>query len=112
MQEIKRGDIYYADLGTPKGSVQAGIRPVIVIQNDVGNTYSPTVIVAAITSKMNKSAIPTHVYVDVGKEKRKSMILLEHIQTINKADLMNYVGRVDTKTICSVDCAIKVSLGL
>ena len=112
MQEIKRGDIYYADLGIPKGSVQAGIRPVIVIQNDVGNTYSPTVIVAAITSKMNKSTIPTHVNVDVGKEKRKSMILLEHIQTINKDELMNYVGKVDTETICSVNCAIKVSLGL
>lgn len=112
MQEIKRGDIYYADLGAPKGSVQAGVRPVIVIQNDVGNTYSPTVIVAAITSKMNKSTIPTHVDVDVGKEKRKSMILLEHIQTINKCELMDYVGRVDTKTIYSVDYAIKVSLGL
>lgn len=111
---IKRGDIYYADLSPVVGSEQGGLRPVLIVQNDVGNKYSPTVIAAAITSKMGKTKLPTHIDVpgiDVGLAK-DSVILLEQIRTIDKQRLKERLGRLDEKTMSGVNSAIEVSFGL
>ena len=97
--QMKRGDIYYADLSPVVGSEQGGIRPVLIIQNDIGNKHSPTVICAAITSRMNKAKLPTHVEIssrDYGVVK-DSVVLLEQIRTIDKQRLKEYVCRVDKK---------------
>ena len=94
---VKRGDIYYADLSPVVGSEQGGIRPVLVIQNDIGNKYSPTVIAAAITSQINKAKMPTHIELaakDYGLNK-DSVILLEQIRTIDKRRLREKIGRID-----------------
>jgi mRNA interferase MazF len=111
---IKRGDIYYADLRPVVGSEQGGIRPVIIIQNDVGNRHSPTVICAAITSKMNKAKLPTHVELDCSKCDivKDSVILLEQLRTIDKKRLKDKVGHVDGEIIEKVDQALRVSLEL
>ena len=112
--QIKRGDIFYADLSTVVGSEQGGIRPVLIIQNDVGNRHSPTVICAAITSKMNKAKLPTHVEIrskDYGIVK-DSVILLEQIKTIDKQRLKDYVCRADQKLMNKVDEALHISLML
>jgi mRNA interferase MazF len=111
---IKRGDIYYADLRPVVGSEQGGIRPVIIIQNDVGNRHSPTVICAAITSKMNKAKLPTHVELDCSKCDivKDSVILLEQLRTIDKKRLKDKVGHVDGEIIEKVDKALRVSLEL
>ncbi len=111
---IKRGDIYYADLSPVIGSEQGGLRPVLIVQNDVGNKYSPTVIAAAITSKMGKTKLPTHIDVignQVGLAK-DSVILLEQIRTIDKKRLKEKMGHLDDDTMRNVNDAIGVSFGL
>ena len=111
---VKRGDIYYADLSPVIGSEQGGTRPVLIIQNDVGNKFSPTVIAAAITSKTDKSKLPTHI--DVFAEKyglaRDSVILLEQVRTIDKQRLKEKMGHLDDDVMNRVNNAITVSFGL
>lgn len=103
--QIRRGDIYYADLSPVVGSEQGGVRPVLVIQNDVGNRHSPTVICAAITSRMNKAKLPTHVEIDAKRYRivKDSVVLLEQIRTIDKQRLKDYVCRVDKELMRKVD---------
>jgi mRNA interferase MazF len=111
---VRRGDIFYADLNPVIGSEQGGIRPVLVVQNDVGNKYSPTVIIAAITSQIDKAKLPTHIELqseDYGLEK-DSVILLEQLRTIDKRRLKEKITILDQDTMVKVDEALKVSLGL
>ena len=111
---IKRGDVFYADLSPVVGSEQGGVRPVLVIQNDIGNKYSPTVIIAAITSQINKAKLPTHVEI-TGQEyglPKDSVILLEQIRTIDKKRLREKVGRFDQEMMNYVDDALNISVGL
>ena len=111
---IKKGDLYFADLSPVVGSEQGGIRPVLVVQNDVGNKYSPTIIVAAVTSQMNKAKLPTHIELtgrNVGLTK-DSVVLLEQIRTIDKRRLREHMGRLDAAMMNQVDNAIAVSFGL
>ena len=112
--QIRRGDIFYADLSPVIGSEQGGIRPVLIIQNDIGNKHSPTVICAAITSKMNKAKLPTHIEVDATKYQivKNSVVLLEQIRTIDKRRLKDLVCHVDKKLMDKVDEALKISLEL
>ena len=114
MQSVKRGDIYYADLSPVVGSEQGGIRPVLIIQNDVGNKYSPTVIAAAITSRMGKTKLPTHidVYAERAGLARDSVVLLEQVRTLDKRRLREKMGRLDESIMSEIDTAIAVSLGL
>ncbi|KIS04181.1 type II toxin-antitoxin system PemK/MazF family toxin [Paucilactobacillus wasatchensis] len=112
--EIKRGDIFYADLSPVVGSEQGGMRPVVIIQNDIGNHYSPTVIVAAITARIQKPKMPTHVPINseyVGIEK-DSVILLEQVRTIDKQRLRDRVTHLEDSTMKRVDHALQVSIGL
>ena len=111
---IRRGDIYYADLRPVVGSEQGGIRPVLVIQNDTGNRHSPTVIVAAITSKMNKAKLPTHVELSARQCQivRDSVILLEQLRTIDKQRLKDKVCHLDDSILARVNEALRVSLEL
>ena len=111
---VKRGDIYYADLSPVVGSEQGGLRPVLIIQNDVGNRYSPTVIAAAITSRMGKSRLPTHidVYADKVGLAKDSVILLEQIRTLDKRRLKEKMGHLDDSVMSQVNSAIAVSFGL
>ena len=109
---MKRGDIYYADLSPVVGCEQGGLRPVLIVQNDVGNRYSPTTIVAAITSKHDKSDIPTHVKVKVKGLSRASIILLEQIRTIDKSRVKEKVTVLDEAIMKKVDKALVISLGL
>lgn len=111
MGEIKRGDIYYADLYPVVGSEQGGIRPVLIIQNDTGNHYSPTVIAAAITGR-KKKPMPTHVQVITKGLSGESIVLLEQIRTIDRQRLLHYVNHLDGDAMRPVDKAISVSLGL
>ncbi len=111
---IRKGDIYYADLSPVVGSEQGGIRPVLVVQNDIGNRYSPTIIIAAITSQINKAKLPTHVEIkgdDYGLSK-DSVLLLEQIRTIDKKRLGEKIGHVEDDIIEKVDDALRISLGL
>ena len=111
---VKRGDIYYADLSPVVGSEQGGIRPVLIIQNDVGNKYSPTVIAAAITSRINKAKMPTHIELpaqDYGLSK-DSVILTEQIRTLDKQRLKEKMGHLDDRLMNEVNNAIAVSFGL
>lgn len=111
--EIKRGELYYADLSPVVGSEQGGIRPVLIVQNDVGNKFSPTVIAAAITSQINKAKIPTHIEVkasDVGLPK-DSVVLLEQLRTLDKRRLKEKIGELDIKKMKMVDSALLISLG-
>ncbi len=111
---IKRGDIYYADLSLVVGSEQGGVRPVLIIQNDVGNKYSPTVIAAAITSQREKTKLPTHISVvsgDCGLAK-DSIVLLEQVRTIDKKRLKERMGTLDDNAMGMVDKALSVSFGL
>ena len=111
---VKPGDIYYADLSPVIGSEQGGIRPVLIIQNDVGNKYSPTVIAAAITSQINKAKMPTHIELsasDYGLYK-DSVILLEQIRTIDKKRLKDKVAHLDKKLMKTVDEALSISFGI
>ncbi len=111
---VKRGDIFYADLSPVIGSEQGGIRPVLVIQNDIGNKYSPTVIIAAITSQINKAKLPTHIEADSKKYSliKDSVVLLEQIRTIDKKRLREKVGHLDKGLMTKVDKALLISLGL
>lgn len=111
---VKRGDIFYADLSPVVGSEQGGVRPVLVVQNDVGNKYSPTVIAAAITSRINKAKMPTHIELsanDYGLNK-DSVILLEQIRTIDKRRLREKIGKLDTDMMDRVNEALFISFGL
>ena len=111
---IKRGDIFYADLRPVIGSEQGGVRPVLIIQNDTGNKHSPTVICAAITSKMNKAKLPTHVEIDAEKYGiiKDSVILLEQIRTIDKSRLKEKVCHLDADVLMKIDKALLVSFAL
>ena len=111
---VRRGEIYYADLSPVVGSEQGGMRPVLIIQNDVGNKYSPTVIAAAITSQQNKARMPTHIEISaksVGLS-RNSVVLLEQIRTLDNRRLKERMGALDTQLMQRVDDAIAVSFGL
>lgn len=111
---VKRGDIYYADLSPVIGSEQGGTRPVLIVQNDTGNKHSPTVIAAAITSQTGKAKLPTHIDLaghDVGLTK-DSVVLLEQIRTIDKKRLREHMGKLDDGLMNQVDSAIAVSFGL
>lgn len=111
---IKRGDILYADLSPVIGSEQGGVRPVLVIQNDIGNKYSPTIIVAAITSQINKAKLPTHVEINAAEYGiiKDSVILLEQIRTIDKKRLKEKVGHLSEEMMKKVDDGLLVSFGL
>ena len=110
---IQRGDIYYADLSPVVGSEQGGLRPVLIVQNDVGNKYSPTVIAAAITSQISKTKLPTHIGVTSGCGLSKdSVILLEQVRTIDKRRLKEKIGHIDDALMTRVDSALSVSFGL
>lgn len=111
---VKRGDIYYADLSPVVGSEQGGIKPVLIVQNDVGNRFSPTVIAAAITSQKYKTNLPTHIRVNAdgcGLAK-DSIVLLEQVRTLDKRRLRERMGRVDGELMERIDAAIAVSFGL
>ena len=112
---VKRGDIYYADLSPVVGSEQGGVRPVLIIQNDTGNRYSPTVIAAAITSQTGKARLPTHIDLPVDETcglSRDSVILLEQIRTLDKKRLREHMGHLDDQHMHLVNDAIAVSFGL
>lgn len=111
---MKRGDIYYADLRPVIGSEQGGVRPVLIIQNDIGNKHSPTVICAAITSKMNKAKLPTHIELDCKKYEivKDSVILLEQVRTIDKKRLKDKVCHLDDEIMQRVNEALRISLEL
>ena len=114
VMSVKRGEIYYDDLSPVVGSEQGGIRPVLIVQNDIGNKYSPTVIAAAITSQINKAKMPTHIELlakDYGLLK-DSVILTEQIRTIDKRRLREKIGRLDKELMTRVDNALSVSFGL
>ena len=114
MNTVKRGDIYYADLSPVVGSEQGGMRPVLIIQNDMGNRHSPTVIAAAITSQTGKARLPTHINLTGNSYglSRDSVVLLEQIRTIDKKRLREHMGRLDEALMSKVDNAIAVSFGL
>lgn len=114
MTTIKRGDIFYADLSPVVGSEQGGLRPVLIIQNDIGNKYSPTVIAAAITSRLSKTRMPTHIdiYADRVGLAKDSVVLLEQVRTLDKARLKEKMGHLDDEVMSSVNSAIAVSFGL
>ena len=111
---MKRGDVYYADLRPVVGSEQGGIRPVLIIQNDVGNRHSPTIIVAAITSKMNKAKLPTHIELPAERYHmvKDSVILLEQLRTIDKIRLKDKICHLDSPIMQKVDYALLISLAL
>ena len=111
---VRRGEIYYADLSPVVGSEQGGVRPVLIVQNDVGNKYSPTVIAAAITSQINKAKMPTHIEVDASEYglAKNSVILLEQIRTIDKKRLKEKIGSVDDELMEKVNEALVISFGL
>ena len=111
---IKRGDIYYADLSPVVGSEQGGVRPVLIVQNDVGNRYSPTVIAAAITSRLSKSKLPTHIPIDAAGSglSKDSVVLLEQIRTLDKRRLKEKMGSVDVSAMQEINRALSVSFGL
>ena len=112
--QIRRGDIYYADLSPVIGSEQGGLRPVLIIQNDVGNRYSPTVIAAAITSQMTKAKLPTHIDIFANRFglSKDSVVLLEQVRTIDKRRLREKMGHLDDASMARVNDAISVSFGL
>ncbi|ESU31539.1 PemK family transcriptional regulator [Bacillus sp. 17376] len=111
---VKRGDVYFADLSPVVGSEQGGVRPVLVIQNNIGNRFSPTVIIAAITAQIQKAKLPTHVEIDAKRYgfERDSVILLEQIRTIDKQRLTDKITHLDDEMMEKVDEALQVSLGL
>lgn len=111
---IKKGDLYFADLSPVMGSEQGGVRPVLVVQNDVGNKYSPTIIVAAVTSKRNKANLPTHVEItaDGNGLSKNSVVLLEQLRTIDKQRLKERIGTIDKTRLPEVNEALSVSLGI
>ena len=112
-KNVKRGEIYYADLSPAVGSEQDGVRPVLVIQNNIGNRHSPTVVIAAITSQPKKSALPTHYSLPAANGLEiPSTVLLEQLRTIDKQRLRCYIGALDDSTMNGIDRALTVSMGL
>lgn len=111
---VKRGDIYYADLSPVVGSEQGGVRPVLIIQNDIGNKYSPTVIATAITSQINKAKMPTHIELDANEYglSKDSVVLAEQIRTIDKKRLKEKIGHLDERLMTRVNEALEISFGL
>ena len=110
---IRRGDLFYADLNPVVGSVQGGIRPVLVIQNDVGNHFSPTVVAAAITSRKAKNSLPTHILLEnVPGLAPTSLLLLEQLRTIDRKRLRGYIGRISKEKMLEVDTALAISMGI
>ena len=111
---VKRGEIYYADLSPVVGSEQGGMRPVLIVQNDVGNRHSPTVIAAAITSQQNKARLPTHIEISARSYglSKDSVVLLEQVRTLDKRRLREKMGSLDEQVMQRVDHAIAVSFGL
>ncbi len=111
---VKRGEIYYADLSPVVGSEQGGIRPVLIVQNDVGNRHSPTVIAAAITSRLDKAKLPTHISLEASScgLQKDSIVLLEQIRTIDKKRLKDRMGALDHNAMHRVDNALSISFGL
>lgn len=109
---IKRGDVYYADLSPVIGSEQGGVRPVLIVQNDIGNKYSPTIIATAITSQMNKARLPTHIEIDTACGLPKdSVVLAEQIRTLDKKRLRDKIGTLDESVMQKVNNALMISLG-
>lgn len=111
---VKRGEIYYADLSPVVGSEQGGIRPVLIVQNDIGNRHSPTVIAAAITSRLDKAKLPTHISLDASScgLTKDSIVLLEQIRTIDKRRLKDRMGSIDRESMNRVENALSISFGL
>lgn len=111
---VRRGDVFFADLSPVVGSEQGGTRPVLIIQNDIGNRFSPTVIIAAITAQIQKAKLPTHVEIDAKKYgfERDSVILLEQLRTIDKSRLTDRITHLDDELMEKVDIALEISLGL
>ena len=111
---VKRGDIYYADLSPVVGSEQGGVRPVLIIQNDIGNKYSPTVIATAITSQINTAKMPTHIELDANEYglSKDSVVLAEQIRTIDKQRLKEKIGHLDDRLMNRVNEALEISFGL
>ena len=111
---MRRGDVYYADLRPVVGSEQGGIRPVLIVQNDIGNRHSPTVIIAAITSRMNKAKLPTHIEIssDNSTVRRDSIVLLEQLRTIDKTRLRDKVCHLEEEVMQKIDRALRISLEL
>jgi mRNA interferase MazF len=113
-QSVKRGEIYFADLSPVVGSEQGGVRPVLIVQNDIGNKYSPTVIAAAVTSQINKAKLPTHIELKAGEYglAKDSVLLLEQVRTLDKRRLQERIGVLAPGIIRRVDRALLISLGL
>ena len=111
---VKRGELFFANLNPVVGSEQGGLRPVLILQNDIGNTYSPTTIVAAITSKIKRAKLPTHVEIkkDYSRLDRDSVILCEQLRTVDKRRLNEKIGELNEEIMVKVDVALKISLGL
>lgn len=110
---IRRGDLFYADLNPVVGSEQGGIRPVLVIQNDVGNHFSPTVVAAAITSRKAKNSLPTHILLEnVPGLAPTSLLLLEQLRTIDRKRLRGYIGRISKEKMLEVEAALAISIGI
>ena len=110
---IRRGDLFYADLNPVVGSEQGGIRPVLVIQNDVGNHFSPTVVAAAITSRKAKNSLPTHILLEnVPGLASTSLLLLEQLRTIDRKRLRGYIGRISKEKMLEIDAALAISIGI
>ncbi|MCL2170172.1 MAG: type II toxin-antitoxin system PemK/MazF family toxin [Defluviitaleaceae bacterium] len=112
--QVRRGDVYYAELDPVIGSEQGGVRPVLIVQNDIGNKYSPTIICAAITSQINKAKLPTHIEIDCTKYTlvKDSVVLLEQVRTVDKKRLREKIGHLDENFMSRVDRALRVSFGL
>jgi mRNA interferase MazF len=110
--QIKRGELYYATLDPVIGSEQGGKRPVLILQNDIGNKHSPTVVVAAITSRLGKAKLPTHVNLSSEKLSKDSIVLLEQIRTIDKCRLVEYIGEVTIEEMKQTEDALLVSVGM
>ena len=112
--QVERGELYYADLSPVVGSEQGGIRPILIVQNDIGNRYSPTVICAAITSQINKAKLPTHIEIDSNRYPliKDSVVLLEQVRTIDKKRMKEKIGHLDDVIMKKVDKALLISLGL
>ena len=110
---IKRGELYYADLSPVVGSEQGGIRPILIVQNDTGNKYSPTIIAAAVTSKLNKAKLPTHIELNANEFglNKDSVILLEQIRTLDKRRLKERIGELPPSKMQKVNVALLISLG-
>ena len=112
MREVKKGEMYYADLSPVVGSEQGGIRPVIILQNDKGNHYSQTTIIASVTSRKKKKHLPTHIKIKIPNSKRKSVVMLEQVRTIDKSRLLEYIGKLDNGTMQKIDNAVKISFDI